>query len=118
MQPFPATGAKYQVTTDSEDGHHPVWSADGKELFYTPSAGPRLSVVGVSTRPGFDFGVARDVSRTFMNAPTVAQRPYDVSRDGKRFLGLVLTDGSGPTSRTIQIQVVLNWFDELRARAR
>ena len=117
VQPFPATGAKSQVSTDSEDGHHPAWSADGKELFYTPAAGPRLTAVSVSTRQGFSFGVARDVSRPFMNAPTVAQRPYDVARDGRRFLGLLLTDGSGPSSPTIQIQVVLNWFEELRARA-
>jgi Tol biopolymer transport system component len=32
VQPFPATGAKYQVAT--ENPGHLVWSPDGKELFY------------------------------------------------------------------------------------
>jgi hypothetical protein len=34
VQPVPATGARYQVSTTTETGHHPFWSPDGKELFY------------------------------------------------------------------------------------
>ena len=32
VQPFPGAGGKYQVSRDA--GSHPVWRADGKELFY------------------------------------------------------------------------------------
>ncbi len=40
-------------------------------------------------------------------------RSYDVSRDGERFLVLKL-----PTERARpRVNVVLNWFDELRAKA-
>ena len=31
VQPFPATGAKVQVSSNTEDGHHQVWSSDGKD---------------------------------------------------------------------------------------
>jgi hypothetical protein len=34
VQPVPATGARYQVSTTTETGPHPFWSPDGKELFY------------------------------------------------------------------------------------
>jgi serine/threonine-protein kinase len=36
VQPFPTTGALYQLSKNSA-GHHPMWSADGKELFYEPA---------------------------------------------------------------------------------
>src|SRR5262249_21446869 len=36
VQPFPPTGAKYQINRE-EDGHHPLWSSDGKRLFYNPA---------------------------------------------------------------------------------
>jgi hypothetical protein len=39
-------------------------------------------------------------------------RSYDVSRDGERFLMTRLPDNREPP----RIAVVLNWFDELRAR--
>ena len=51
VQPFPPTGATYQVSRD-DDGHHPVWSRDGKELFYVPGPG-RLASTSVTTQPSF-----------------------------------------------------------------
>lgn len=41
-------------------------------------------------------------------------RSYDVSRDGERFLLLELP----PEQSRPRINIVLNWFDELRAKAR
>jgi hypothetical protein len=35
LRPFPLTGAVYQVSKN-DDGHHPWWSRDGRELFYVP----------------------------------------------------------------------------------
>src|SRR5262249_40203630 len=31
VEPYPATGARYEISKDQEDGHHPVWSPDGHE---------------------------------------------------------------------------------------
>ena len=117
VQPFPATGAKSQVSANAEDGHHQSWSSDGRELFYNP--GPNLPMTGVSvtTTRGFAFGAAPAVSRSFLGLAPTLQRPYDTARDGKRFLGLTSTDQANPAANSNQIQVVLNWFDELRARA-
>ena len=48
VQPFPPTRAIYQVSSN-DDGHHPVWSRDGRELFFIPAPG-RLTRVRVSRR--------------------------------------------------------------------
>ena len=49
VQPFPATGAKYQISR-GDVGHHALWSRDGKQLFYIPGPG-RFVVVNVTTQP-------------------------------------------------------------------
>jgi serine/threonine-protein kinase len=115
VEPYPPTGARYQISQDSEDGHHAVWSADGRELFYTPGPGNRLLSTAVMTTPSFSFGQASPLPRLFMNAPPSVARPYDVTRD-KRFLGLRTDVGSDGRPIAPQIHVVLNWFEELTRR--
>jgi serine/threonine-protein kinase len=118
VQPFPPTGAKYQISRSEDRGHHPLWSPDGKELFFTRAAGNSLDVVHISTQPTFSFGEAVNIPRPFSNDSPAAERPYDISRDGQRLLGLINPD-QAPLSGTPQvprIQVVLNWFEELKAK--
>jgi hypothetical protein len=42
-------------------------------------------------------------------------RPYDVSRDGQRFL-MIKGTTNGPSGASPTITVVLNWFEEFKAR--
>jgi len=122
VQPFPATGAKYQIPKKdpSQNDHHPVWSSDGKELFYIPVPGA-LAAISVTTRPDFSFGNPVPVPRKFTTAGGSAQfdiRNYDLSPDGK-ILGLVDTSEQtqgGNYSDAPEFRVVLNWFEELKAR--
>src|SRR5262245_27500571 len=53
VEPFPPTGARYQVPKDLID-FHPAWSTTSAELFYIPSA-IRLSVIPIRTQPNFSF---------------------------------------------------------------
>jgi Tol biopolymer transport system component len=112
VQPYPATGAKHQIAR----GGRPAWSRDGKELFLVPAPG-QFMVVNVSTRPSFAFTNPAPVPRGFGIADPGSPRPYDVTPDG-RILG-VATHGQVQTgsSAATQIRVVLNWFEELKARA-
>jgi Tol biopolymer transport system component len=114
VQPFPATGAKYQISKEP-GAHHPLWSADGKEILYVPTAGS-LASVSVTTQPAFSFSNPVPVPRGFSSSATGAPRNFDLTRDGK----LVGVLDSGVTLSggliTPQIQVVLNWFEELKAR--
>jgi hypothetical protein len=116
VQPFPPTGAKYQISKNADAGHHPMWSPDGAELLFNAGAGS-LNAVRITTQPSFTVGEAMPVPRPFQSATPGFERPYDISRDGQHFLGLVdaaQTQSGAPAAQ--QIQVVLNWFEELRAR--
>jgi Tol biopolymer transport system component len=116
VQPFPATGAQYQLATSQHGSPHgAVWSPDGKELFYNPRAGA-FEVVRVTTEPRFAFGNAVTVPRPFQLSPPDSQRSYDITPAGK-FVGLVPAGQTetGPPLAPL-IQVVLNWFEELKER--
>jgi serine/threonine-protein kinase len=116
VQPFPATGARYQISRNQDDGHHPVWAPDGTALYFTPGPGGRMNEVQVSTRPTFTFGEATTFPGPFDNLPPNVERPYDISRDGSRFIGLANdTDGPQPgRGLEPQIRFVLNWTEELK----
>jgi len=117
VQPFPTTGAKYQISKTT--GLHPTWSPDGKELFYfAGGGGGQFVTVSVTTRPTFTFGNPVSVPSPFLDRGVVFERNNDITLDGKRFLGVVAA-GQNATSgapAAPQIQVVLNWFEELKAR--
>jgi len=110
VQPFPSTGEKYQV---SKLGHHALWSPDGNELFYVPSVTQFLAV-SVRFDPSFSFSNPTAVPRGFSEASTMIVRNHDITPDGK-FIGKL-----GASSRSaianVPIQVVINWFEDLRQR--
>src|SRR5262249_15530848 len=82
VQPFPATGATYQLfANQSDDPHHPVWSRDGKELFYIARPGGFESVA-VTAAPTFAFGNPKALPGPFILGPPWARRAYDVTPGG------------------------------------
>jgi len=114
VQPFPATGAKYQISRGN--AHHPVWSRDGKEIMYIPAQGLPL-VVSISTQPSFT--VANNpvqLPRKGNENGPASIRNYDVMPDG-RLLGVV-NAGQPPSGvpDAQRINVVVNWFTELQQR--
>jgi dipeptidyl aminopeptidase/acylaminoacyl peptidase len=118
VQPFPPTGAIYQAPKVLID-FHPVWSPDGKELMYIPAAASgQLATVRVTAHDGLTFGVPVTSSfRITGNSLNTQARAYDVLPDG-RFVGLIdASELEGfPANNTSEIRVVLNWFEELKAR--
>ncbi len=54
VQPFLRAGGKHQVSRDG--GSHPVWRADGKELFYLGADGTMMAVP-IDATGQFDAGV-------------------------------------------------------------
>jgi serine/threonine-protein kinase len=115
VQTYPPTATKYQLPQDQDD-HHPLWSPDGKELFY--SAGPGLfGSVSVRTQPSVSFGTPVRAPRVafYMQAPPFV-RTYDILPDGKHFIGVVPA-GTQTGQTAAQIQVVLNWFEDVKQRA-
>ena len=98
--------------------HNPLWSPDGKELTFIPAPG-RLMSVSISTQPSFSFGNPVSIPRGFslFNGP-IDVRSHDISADGRRFIGLVnpSSAGSAGTTTAPQLQIVLNWFEDLKQR--
>ena len=119
IEPYPATGAKYQISTEREGGSNPMWSRDGREVFYTPGPGIILMSVSVTTTPSFSFGPGKPVARPFTNSPPIAGRMFDTAPKHERFLGLLPAGAADPSAmRREEIRVVLNWTEELKRRVR
>jgi Tol biopolymer transport system component len=110
VQPYPGPGGKWQIST--EGGSEPVWNPKGRELFYR--RGDKMMAVEIATQPGFAAGTPRMLFEgQYAPAPFPIVN-YDVSLDGQRFLMVKPTeqDHAAPT----QINVVLNWFEELKQK--
>ena len=121
MQPFPATGATYQVPVVEQGGYrHPRWSPDGKELFYMIGGNVRFRVAGVATQPDFAFGNSSPLPKPsfWLDNAGDLTRQYDVMPDGQRFIVRISAGSAGQADAggQTQIQVVLNWFEELKQR--
>ena len=111
VRPFPdvQTG-KWQISLDG--GTDPLWSADGRELFFRTLDGDELLVADMAKGP------ALADRRMLTRAPSTSgfelnreDRMFEVARDGRRFL--VSVDGSEDMSG--DLVVVQNFIVELRA---
>jgi serine/threonine-protein kinase len=110
VQPYPGPGGKWLIS--SEGGQEPVWNPNGRELFYR--SGSKIMAVEVDTKSGFSAGTPRmRFEGAYLPTPVVVPN-YDVSPDGQRFL--MLKPAETQTSAPTQINVVLNWFTELKQR--
>jgi len=105
VQPYPGPGGKWPIST--EGGTELRWSADGRELFYR--LGDKMMVVEVQSEPAFSSGRPQLVFEGPYLTDNFATPNYDISLDGQRFLMIKKEEGS-----TAQINVVLNWFEELK----
>ena len=116
IQPFPQTGAKYQVATA---GRTPAWSPDGRQLFFHATALNRFVVVDIRAQQGLTWGTPVPLPIDDAIHP-LAQGNYDVTPDGKQLL-IVLPAQTVQTATarraSVQINIVLNWYEELRACA-
>jgi eukaryotic-like serine/threonine-protein kinase len=110
VQPYPGPGGKWQIST--EGGTEPTWNRNGRELFYR--SGDKMMAVDISTQPSFAPGKAKALFQGHYQ-PTPGTLPnYDVSPDGQRFL-MIKPSEQGQVAPT-QINVVLNWFEELKQK--
>jgi serine/threonine-protein kinase len=111
VRPWPALAdGRWQVSANS--GRAPLWSHDGRELFFL-AADLQLMAVAVETKSTFVFGEARKLFDTSKYITNAGGRPYDVAQDGKRFIMPITAVPRGDFNR---IAVVENWFEELETR--
>jgi len=104
VRPFPDGGAKTLVSTGG--GGNPVWSRDGRELFFRN--GDRLMAVPVHSGDELTVGAPAFLFESSFAAPVLAPNQVDVTANGERFLVVESIIGARG-----ELQVVLNWFEEL-----
>jgi serine/threonine-protein kinase len=111
VQPYPGPGGKWPISTGGGIG--PRWNPNGRELFYRN--GDRMMVVDITTQPAFSAGNPRLLfeGQYARNPADVAN--YDISPDGQRFLMVKETPQAGSAA---QINVILNWFEDLQRLSR
>jgi serine/threonine-protein kinase len=117
IRPFPGPGASYPISTAG--GESPIWARTGREIYFlwrNRAAGFSVfdfMAVDVSFSPMFSASRPRKLfeSRVQTTEPIGS---HDVCVDG-RFL--ILTPYEEPTEKVTEIQVVLNWHEELKRLA-
>ena len=110
VQPFPSLEGKWQISTDG--GGHPVWARNGQELFYRN--GDKMMVVEVSTQPVWSAGVPETLFEGQFSGNLGGlggNTMYDVAPDGQRFVMIKVSEEQEAVG---QINIVLNWFEELK----
>ena len=111
VRPFPnLQEAKWQIST--QGGREPKWAHSGDELFYRSGEG--MMAVTITTQPIFRTGTPRLLFEDpYIRTRTPTTAHYDVSADGQRFL---MVQEEAQQAEATQINVVLNWFEELKER--
>jgi hypothetical protein len=90
-------------------GKEPRWSPDGMELYYLE--GDKMMAVSVRLQHAFDHDPPKELfagNRRTEGIPT-----YNVASDG-RFLMIREVSQTTETPTTQQVNIVLNWFEELK----
>ena len=118
---FPVPVTKVRVSSGGGGGSEPVWAPDGSAIYYRD--GPRLMrapilpgrTLSTDTPEELFLGAWTRVPASFPPPRT----NWDITPDGDSFLfvnqpGATLGDGSGEP--VVTLEIVVNWFEELRSR--
>lgn len=110
VQTFPQPAGKWQISV--ANGVDPMWSGDGKELFYL-TLDDKLMAVPVNTdSAAFQPGIPKELFQTRLTQLNISRNVYTVSPDGQRFLMLTPVGAGQPEPLT----VVVNWPELLKNR--
>jgi hypothetical protein len=101
VQPFPPTGAKWQVSTTG--GGEPAWRADGRELYYMDL---QRRIVAVQVESGSVFRHTPPVVLFRTAAAAGVGGGFEPAPDGRRFL---VRELAAPPNPTPPMHVILNW---------
>jgi len=102
VQTFPEHGGKWQISTGG--GDVPVWSRDGRELYFISTDLKMMAVEVKGDGKKFEAGVPKPLFDVRQSAQ------FDVSKDG-RFLIHVPQDQAGTN---VPLTVVVNWQAALK----
>lgn len=124
VQAFPGPGEKHRISANG--GMNPAWAPSGRELFYLEPnmpgdirRGSKMMAVDIDDLGSFRAGAPHELFTVQDGLPrtpirSIPVRSYDVYPDGRHFIvSLPEHQTDLPVAR---LNVVLNWFDELKRR--
>jgi Tol biopolymer transport system component len=115
VRPFPGPGGKSQISTFG--GGHPIWSRNGRQLFFL-SSDWRTMVTDYTAR-GDSFTAGKPQLWSQKNLVYEAGNyPYDLTPDGKRFAVVLNAETTAEKAQRPldSVTVLPNFFDELRRK--
>jgi serine/threonine-protein kinase len=109
IRPYPGPGGAIPVTTAG--GREPVWDPSEEALYYRDDNGATLFRVSVTTEPTVQIGSPQLLFEgRFFGSSHFWGRNYDISPQGDFFILIE----EGEMQPAAQINVVFNWFEELK----
>ena len=112
VRAFPASGGKWLI---SASGTYPLWSNNGRELFFENAGDNRIWVVDYTAKDGvFMPGKPRLWSPALLRDNGSVHK--DLAPDGKRFVVFPMPAPQAKESNSVHITFLLNFFDELRRK--
>ena len=101
----------------NESASSPVWSRSGGEIFIITADG-QFKALRISTNPVPDWSNPQTLFRAQgITSVGSGSTNYDVTRDGQHFL-IVTPSDAGSTVANPEVQIVLNWHEELKRLVR
>jgi serine/threonine-protein kinase len=105
VRPFPGPGGRTLVSANG--GREPLWSRDGRAIFYSSNDARIAASVTLSPSP---LVSRRDTVATGHYASMRFHPLYDIAPDGRHLLVLE------PSQQDVAVTVILNWGKALAAR--
>jgi Tol biopolymer transport system component len=104
LRPYGANEGKWTVS--SQGGTHPIWSADGRRIFYR--FGDQMLAVDVTTAPEVHLSEPHVLfEKRFGSGASITLANHSLSHDGREFL--MIEDPPGGR----HLDLVLNWLQTL-----
>ena len=105
-----SSGRTFPVSTSTRGGWYPLWSRDGREIYYGSPVSPGILVAEVDLE---SFSASDPVEVSDIEMRAVGN--FDVTADGQKFLVTVPagSDETGDTGPAPKLNIILNWFEEL-----
>ena len=111
VERYPELGNRQQISTGG--GTIPLWSRDGRELFFSSLDGRQIHAVTMQSGTTLLAGRPRMLFEFEMLSPQLGLRPYDIAPDG-RFLIIRSGQAGAGVGIAPQIIVVQHFDEELK----
>jgi serine/threonine-protein kinase len=110
VERYPELDNREQISTG---GRRPLWSRNGRELFFVSLEGRQMLAVAVQPGKTLVAGRPQVLFDFASQPPTGGYRPFDIAPDG-RFVIIRSGQAEAAGGTDSSLVVVLNWFEELK----